>query len=83
MKVMCISHASAWPIVNKSHPEIGEICTVINLVRDSGSEWYVFLEYDQRWGYNPDNFAPISEQDNLQLTEEEAEQIRKRQKQLI
>jgi len=77
MRVMCISHKSTSAIKG-DRPDIGEICTVLEVIREHDCDWYVLKEYRKTLAWNTRNFVLISDQDNLQLTEQEAEEIRKR-----
>ena len=78
MKVLCIAKPTCclWCILN-ADIKIGEVYEAIGDWLDD--ETYYLLEHDPSHGYAKEYFIPISDQDNLQLTEEEAEDIRQRQ----
>ena len=82
MKVLCIQTSCGTGDPDIADVIEGQVYTVIQTVDcpcGCGKDSYVLEEMDSITAYSSIFFVPISDQENLQLTEEEAETIRQRQ----
>lgn len=80
MKVICMTleNFSGIAVVDESHPEVGEIVTVIGEATHKGVAVYYFEEYQSGswiivWGYDKRNYSQIPDIDECELVNEKEE----------